>query len=292
MKMEPQEYSGLFIKKWRTHKSSNMKATAIPTVLKIVTWNTWFDNILFADRNSAQLSALISLTPDVIALQECTAGKLEIWMQDPWIQANYVLSVTRPFLDTAWDSWYGTLILVRKSKSVCLLSVEKVPFQGSRMGRNLVMVDLLLSGRIRVSLGTAHFESGREDSAARKHQWEISTQALKNSNANVNILCGDFNIYDDDRESEILTNLGWQDCWLSVKNTKCDHTNQDFTFGDYSFTSIKEGSKRRLDRVLFQKQQETSLTIDEIRYIGKEPIKDTGVYPSDHLGVYVQLTIT
>ena len=255
------------------------QTTKVPTSFRIATLNIWFDASFNKQRFEASLENLRNLNPDIIGLQECTKLFLEILSNNKWIQCNYIVS---DLTTCTFNGWYGVVMLVKRSRSdVQFLSFTKHDFQ-SKMGRALVVANLNIGGT-NISIGSSHFESGDLDEPVRKIQFEQSTKLLDNE---ASILCGDFNIVEDQRESEYLKNeLQWNDAFINfVVTPDIDGS----TFGIYQ---PKPVSKRRLDRVLFK-----NLTIGSIFNFGSLinvrdiDDKESFIYPSDHLGVFCIFT--
>lgn len=89
-----------------------------------------------------------------------------------------------------------------------IVSIQKVPFEQTRLGRSLVRVVLAFKNAP-VAVGTFHLESYCEDRPVREHQLRQVTQYLRSWP--VAIVCGDFNVCDDVGETQHIANLGWID---------------------------------------------------------------------------------
>ncbi|KAJ3320078.1 hypothetical protein HDV06_005728 [Boothiomyces sp. JEL0866] len=240
--------------------------------LSLVTYNIWFDGLLQKERCNALIQEISIYDPDIICLQECTNGSQKVLAENPYIRQKYIMS---DFGTESFDTWYGVVMLTKRD--LLVTSIEKIPFN-SRMGRFLVKTTLSLHGK-QITIGTSHFESGFSDSECRKLQWRESTSNL----SELAILCGDFNIHDDEMETEFLSNLGWKDSWHGAKKQAKDLERNGVTFG------IWKGGRRRLDRVLYR----GSLKPISIQTIGDVALEGypTTVYISDHFGVYAKFDI-
>ena len=151
------------------------------------------------------------------------------------------------------------------------------------MGRALVSAHIQ-THQYSIAFGTVHFESGVEDWSCRQEKLQIVTGVLK---ADIPILVGDFNVYDDVLETEFITSLGWKDVWLKPLDLPEYRTERDIerngcTFGPYGWIHTKESV--RLDRILYQ----TNTRPIQFSTFGDYTldIPDFKVFPSDHLGIH------
>eukprot|EP00835_Amoeboradix_gromovi_P005778 NODE_583_length_6431_cov_0.491788.p1 type:complete len:315 gc:universal NODE_583_length_6431_cov_0.491788:1673-2617(+) len=256
----------------------------------LATLNVWFDAYFNMDRFDSSINNLKTFNPDIICLQEVTKAFFSVLLANPWIQDNYILSDVDGH---SFDTWYGVIILVKRtSENIKFKSFVKFNFPVTKMGRSLISAHLMINS-YNVYINTSHFESNEEDENVRKDQYETCTAQFQSMLGLINehaigILCGDFNIYNDEKETATLVNeLKWTDAWLNYKNHK-----MEYTFGLYQ--PDKELEQRRIDRVLYRysdPMMESNVAL--LKYFGNEPFKDkatrTEIYPSDHLGVYCKL---
>eukprot|EP00834_Sanchytrium_tribonematis_P004431 NODE_218_length_12464_cov_0.653781.p6 type:complete len:324 gc:universal NODE_218_length_12464_cov_0.653781:11703-10732(-) len=247
--------------------------------LKILSWNIWFDASTSKIRFPKIISEIESTDADIVALQECTSGFLSILSQSPVIQKRYILSGID---DNQFGNWYGCAILIRRE--IALLNFKKYDFVLTAMGRSLLVATFSFRN-LEFSVGTSHFESNEVDFEKRKSQWDQSASLLNNDTS---LLCGDFNIYNDQVESDYLYSLGWKDCWECRDKNQIGGNENGFTFG--KFQPLKEMDYRRIDRLLFRENKYFKVT--DFQFLGTYLISDTipNLYPSDHLGILVTLT--
>ncbi|KAJ3269458.1 hypothetical protein HDV01_001378 [Terramyces sp. JEL0728] len=263
--------NSFFYPKWSAIQLPHKKSTTQKT-LSIVTFNIWFDGLLQQERYAALINEISKHSPDVICLQECNSGSQKQLSEHPYIKQNYILTDINM---ESFDTWYGIVMLIKKELTIN--SIEKIPFQ-TRMGRYLIKTNISVNGRD-ISIGTSHFESGFNDFEMRKQQWQDSTTNLQGTS----ILCGDFNIHDDENETEILASLGWKDTWFDGEKKSKDVDRGGITFGHW-----KGGKERRLDRVLYKGLKPTFIEI-----IGDYVLEGfpAPIYISDHMGVYTTFQV-
>jgi endonuclease/exonuclease/phosphatase family metal-dependent hydrolase len=238
--------------------------------MKVLTQNVWFEDVISEERYTEILKNIEKIGPDIVCFQECTVQFLEILVSQDWIQ-NYTISDRD---GKTFMGLYGVILLIKKP--IQILRITRIPFPNSKMGRGLITAILLWEGK-QIAIGSSHFESerGSEGIETRKAQYKICTEYLF-SQGDIAVLCGDFNIGDEQKESTHLNSLGWKDACATGEPT----------YGIYQPGKIFD--LKRLDRILYRGNiiptDFNLLGNEPIRFIGREPI-----YPSDHLGVCVIL---
>ena len=258
---------------FRRQPISNISTTQNQAIIKLATLNVWFDAYFQTERNAASIANLIDLKADVIALQECTKKMLKSFTDSEFIRRNYVITDVKG--DT-FDAWYGVVLLISKTRpDICIESMQKLPYPETKMGRSLLLTHLLVGGK-KVIFSTSHFESRPEDEPVRKLQFEFVTKYFEQTGG-VCVMCGDFNIAFDDRESALLESLGWND--------SCPDKSM-MTFNPFK----PDEEKKRLDRVVFRG---AGIKIGNYSHFGDKPMdmpqSPKPVFASDHLGVCVEI---
>ena len=263
---------------WKPAKALNPRKSVPLMALKIVTLNVWFDAHLSALRWQQSFNNIQLLNADVICFQEVTKKFLEQMSQQPYIQNDYYCSDVDG--STFLESWYGCCVIVKKEILMERPRIHNLKFEGSKMGRGLLSIDVLVCNRsnnnISITIGTSHLESRHEDWIERQKQLQTITKKMPNNS----IFCGDLNIYDDEQESAFISNLGWSDSFKTL-----GIEGPGITWGKWTFPKNDDSPGRRLDRILYK---ECDLKPMNYGTFGQNEIKGVDViYPSDHLGVTV-----
>jgi endonuclease/exonuclease/phosphatase family metal-dependent hydrolase len=268
---------------WKPIQGSK-KAKLTCNSLHILTLNVWFDNIFQNERFSASISTIEQLLPDLVGLQEVTDMFFELLTRSRRIQQNYYIS---DYKATKGKSWYGILILVKKSPFFELERFQLLSLP-TRSGRVLVCAHIR-SGEKVIKFGTSHLESEQNDWPIRQEQLHAITRYMEDG---IPIFCGDFNVHDDVTETEYAKRLGWKDVWLTSDGMAEFRTQKDLDrsghkFGPYGF---RKNPSSRLDRVLIRNQ----LIPCSMETFGDYllDIPEFQVYPSDHLGIHCRFNIT
>lgn len=269
---------------WLDFEPNPEKTVSDSPSLSLATLNTYFENFFNGQRYRKSLDNLKQLSPDIIALQECTVEFLrEFLAKDVWIQQNYIVSDVSGVTFTG----YGVTLLVKKSRpDISLHSMVKIPFSNSKQARALVAA-LVSLGQYSVAIGTAHFES-KNAILERAGQFEVATEYLRKTDAQVLFLCGDFNIEEDKAESETIKNFGWSDACPK------EDPRFQYTVGKWGINKRKSA---RLDRIHHQSRQ-LQVKVKDFKYFGNDTIEiavppygSDYIYPSDHLGVYAEFEL-
>ena len=114
--------------------------------MRVLTWNVSMDPAHMEDRMEAICEEVAELAPDVVALQEVTDTSLELLERGAWFSQAEGVAISDP------THAYHTMLFARGGFS----SRERLPFPGSRMGRELVMGELLEAPLV---VATTHLES-------------------------------------------------------------------------------------------------------------------------------------
>ena len=193
-----------------------------------------------------------------------------------WIKDEYTLS----------DIWgttlgaYGVLLLTKVP--LANLFMVDLPTQ---MGRRLLCADLAVKGSI-LRVGAVHLESRRSEGIMRGFQLETIFPILIESPQSV--LMGDFNFCHTNELEESRLPKTHQDVWATLRDTPGWTMNSEANhmFFDYK----KKEEQARYDRVLLA--QKGPWQPSNIELLGTEPINASNprIYPSDHFGLFTELT--
>lgn len=234
---------------------------ALPSPLRVVTQNLWFDSQERESRMLAHLTQWQNIQPDLIAIQEATLACLRPLLNDPWLQGYW----SSTSLESGAE-WQGIALFSKVAPS----RVEMLPLPGS-MGRRL-----LLAQFPELWVGVIHLESmGSSGEVRRQQLQEIFANLSASPEA---LLLGDFNFCSSSQENQHLPD-SYVDCWANLRPDQPGWTI------DPSLNRFCRGTPRRLDRALLRSQQWRP---GEIQLLGTCPPEE-GLFASDHFGLWLQL---
>jgi len=253
--------------------------------LRVITWNVWFEELAFADRMVALVGQVLDQAPQVACLQEVTPALAAALRGFPALLAHYSVSENEIVS-------YGCLILVHRSVQPCTFAELPLP---THMGRTLVMA-ALPDGLV---VATVHLES-LDSERMRHRQLEIIADHLRTRKRAV--ICGDFNFdatqtFGDwhrasprygpkelENTKMRATLMGYDDVWEVVRGP-----DPGYTFdGETNPRCVRQRAERmRYDRIMVRGLRATAVAL-----LGEEAIDSSGIKPSDHYGLVVDLAAT
>lgn len=229
-------------------------------MLSLISYNIMMDPPHFVERHVNLCKLLLSLTVDVICLQEVRMDVLPLLLEQLSVKYTPVNSSLQPT-----DRMYGEIILTRNSISQIAYSCH--PLQ-SKQGRALQHA-IVEKDNVRYNVITFHLESMNCQKIRRgqmKELWEL-TKNMKNV-----IACGDTNLTAKEtthKDFNIPDNF--IDVWEELK------TPDEFTY--YSGRFWDGDRKQRYDRVWIS----ADLFPSSFGVVGHKPFN---VWISDHDGLY------
>ncbi|MFJ9610325.1 RNA repair domain-containing protein [Kitasatospora sp. NPDC101176] len=249
--------------------------------VRVVTWNTLWDRydadrIDTARRRPLLLAALEAADADVIALQEVEPALVALLLDAPWVRAGYTLG-TDP-LGPDVDA-YGLLLLSR-------LPVLEA-------GRHVLgphkAVTAVTLGAADAPLTVAAVHLTSDHTAGGPARREAELAELAEGLAGVQgdlLLLGDFNDGRSGAEGPAAA-LGLRDAWTQVHGPADATATFDPTANPLAAVSSLSGRAARLDRVLHRTER---ARVAAAALLGDRP-DASGLYPSDHYGVLVDLDL-
>ncbi|KAF8310168.1 hypothetical protein DL93DRAFT_2099555 [Clavulina sp. PMI_390] len=204
--------------------------------LKIATWNVWFDPALCELRWKMLIEALEKGAPDVVCLQEVTPKFQEILLTHHVARSTYL--TTHISDETAiTNSWYGTIILVRRKLVFERGCEASVTFEGyENMGNTHLeytprdrarQMSFCISRLSRLppplysSSETPVASPAEQTSSAKKKSKASSTQEPDHppiEHLELGVLCGDTNIESYAEIEENMVQKGWKDLFVIADN--------------------------------------------------------------------------
>mmetsp|Transcript_40226 Transcript_40226/g.92478 ORF Transcript_40226/g.92478 Transcript_40226/m.92478 type:complete len:328 (-) Transcript_40226:59-1042(-) len=267
-------------------RASEVLATRRAEDVSILTWNVWFDTFCQQKRQLGLLLEVLHAAPDIVCFQEVVPGfATAIWECNA---LNRLYKVSKHPVGP-----YGVMIMARHDLSP-EFKLEDMP---SGMHRQLQMVTCRdrLPGLV---VANVHLESLNNE-ALRCEQLQVVAKTLHAVDCAV--LCGDFN-FDDTRtwgdwrlqasqrnpatlENNVLRAVLPQfvDVWPAV-----NPHDPGYSFdGQLNGVCCSDSQEQmRYDRILAKGLQPRAAQL-----LGKHPINDWGVCPSDHFGLVAGLKI-
>ncbi|CAJ0593245.1 unnamed protein product [Cylicocyclus nassatus] len=241
--------------------------------ISLVSWNVdGLDGNSLATRMKAVYKIVSNLNPDFVFLQEVVLRELPTIDRLTKLYNIYYSNMDFP---------YFTAILVSKSFEV--ESHDVIHYQNSGMGRTLQII----KGRIgeqEVYLLNTHLESMKDHSRARKEQFQICMEKIRDIiSSNPNCLLffgGDLNIRDDE-----ISNVprGLADAWLASGANKQTEFTWDTRKND---NKQSFGARCRFDRIFWY----GPLTRVKFSLAGQQRIRSCLCFPSDHWAVHCEFS--
>ncbi len=272
---EPQGYDAT-AKKWT--------ATALgehqPLVsnLRVVTFNTWFENLSWERRHTALLEILNKCDAHVIVLQKVTMRLLDKILGSQWIQEQY--QYVRSDFELDREPTHGLILLSRQP--IIKAELYSLP---TTMGRGLLVATIQINSEV-FSFATAHLESN--DNPQRRGEQLKKIFATLNDSANV-ILAGDFNFCSSQHEENDRLDPQYLDTWGYLRPTESGFT-QDTEINQMLFQARGQTRQVRIDRVLLRQSATRVWVPNFIELLGTEPISsdEPNAFPSDHFGILTE----
>jgi len=270
------------------------------SVLKVVSWNIDWSSAGTEARATAALEHLQRLfgevqDPFVAMFQEVRRESLQVILENPWVQRNFVLSNTKApeslYTNIPGDSFlfkrldwraasYFSLLMI--SRNLAIENCFRVPFV-TKMGRDALVVDIpVFSSRERTEskeclrLCTTHLESLWSGKAYRPGQLGLISTLLKGvptmkSRIVAGLVGGDMNAIDrPEHDFHRAIDVDLQDAWEDIPAPPMPVLKpfqKDFSYGrargnTWGYQSNKSRERKRMDKFLYTGSLET-VALDE-----------------------------
>eukprot|EP00484_Ammonia_sp_Unknown_P019059 CAMPEP_0197030826 /NCGR_PEP_ID=MMETSP1384-20130603/9973_1 /TAXON_ID=29189 /ORGANISM="Ammonia sp." /LENGTH=381 /DNA_ID=CAMNT_0042460251 /DNA_START=15 /DNA_END=1160 /DNA_ORIENTATION=- len=260
-------------------KKANDEAKQKVCSLTIVSYNIWFADREWEQRQQKLLSMLEEINPDIFCLQEVTPRFLAGFCDHKYIQDHFELTDKKDNLQLSTCNPYGVMIGCNRGKNGLSMQQVNICSLASNMGRKLVQAEIALSGEQKETLwiNTVHLESLLND-LVRIEQLKDIFNVYTKQHADT-MLMGDFNFGERTHENEHISKE-FTDCWLDYKQkliAQKEKENKKFALRELVGDTC---GGARYDRILLRSGK---WEVDKFEIIGKVNM------PSDHLGVVVKL---
>ncbi|KAJ3019724.1 UNVERIFIED_CONTAM: hypothetical protein HDU68_010531 [Siphonaria sp. JEL0065] len=277
--------------------------------LAILTWNVWFATAFLHERSKALVQEAAESGAHVLCFQEATDTFISVLCKHPEIRKRFWVSNVRT-KDSDRLAWpFYTCVVAVNVEYLRVLNWSRIDIP-STMGRHLWMLETqqLIQPCLNstnsataaatrptiLRLITSHFESLDKGLSYRTIQRAITKRMLlsnlKESAAYNLIACGDCNTTEDEEE-DAFERLGFSDAWKHLKD-------EGKVEGDGSTIGVTYPSPQyraqRFDRIVSFVGLGDAFVPVKYQELGSGAIeglvsnKGGKVYPSDHLGVYVE----
>nr|XP_033790747.1 tyrosyl-DNA phosphodiesterase 2 isoform X2 [Geotrypetes seraphini] len=243
------------------------------STFSFLTWNIdGLDLENLQERARGMCSYLALYTPDVVFLQELIV---------PYYNYLKKRAVTYTIIAGGEDGYFTGIML--KTSRVKLLSQEIIPFETTAMMRNLLIVQVNISGN-NVCLMTSHLESTKEHSKERLNQLKLVLEKMQAVPESTTVIfAGDTNLRDKE-----VTKIGGLpanilDIWEFLG--KPEHCRYTWDTKMNSNLGAPYTCRLRFDRILYRAAASGSQMIPRaLDLLGLEKL-DCGRFTSDHWGL-------
>lgn len=247
--------------------------------MKLLTYNIWFSDLLINKRLNKLINIIQINNPDVICLQEVRRDVLAILVNKLNKYIYWETSLRE-------DKYYGIAIFSK----IKILSKGIYKFKNTKMDRHFIKIKINYNNQ-NINIITTHLESeflkksnSKYEESLKKSNKYLQFYNLINffENKNTSILCGDFNISNNDDKFFILNNK-WNDAWI-IDGSQIEKKNT-FDSSKNMYLNSKSNYKSRLDRIYYN-----SSKIKQINFNLIGNYKDD-IIPSDHFGLLLKIEI-
>jgi tyrosyl-DNA phosphodiesterase 2 len=252
------------------------------STLRVVTFNTWFEDLRWELRHTALLAILKKCDADVIVLQKVIMRLLDKILATEWIQDQY--QYVRSGFQLDREPIHGLILLSRQP--IVNAQLYSLP---TTMGRGLLVAKMQINSEA-FSFATVHLESN--DNADRRAEQLRKIFVALNNSPNV-VLAGDFNFCSSQHEENDRLNPQYLDTWGYLRPNESGFT-QDTKANQMLFQARGQTRQVRIDRVLLRQSSNRTWEPNFIQLLGTEAISsdEPKVFPSDHFGLLTEFVHT
>ena len=245
----------------------------------VLTYNIWFSDTLINERTSSLTNLVMSISPDILCLQEVRPDVLAILVNK--FTDNY------KYWETTLDenASYGEAIFSKYK----ILDKHIFQYKRTNMNRHFIVANIELENNHIIDISTTHLESefvkkkstdldsNIEENIKKsiKYNQYMSIMNYLKDNKNI-ILCGDFNINKLDEKYFLLIH-DWKDSWEEDGKDKIKENTYDCY--NNAYINTKNRFVSRLDRMYYKS--------DNIKLVNMKLVGNTKkeIIPSDHFGL-------
>jgi tyrosyl-DNA phosphodiesterase 2 len=250
--------------------------------LHLLSWNIdGLDSKFTCERASVVCDVIAERKPELVYLQEIVKSTWKLLL-DRLGEAYFLYRDDE--IATNWH--YFCVLLVRKDSAVTPQSGRREILRFPQSQQNRYLIKLRVTFRdVPILLLTSHLESLVRYAGERKNQlrtcFGIMKEELASEPRGLSILGGDLNLME--KELAQISGLAdnFYDAWEYCGSEE-----------DQKYTWDSSEPRFRLDRIYCSAGEEVKLAPSLFQLLGREVMQKCGeVYPSDHLGVWVEFEI-
>lgn len=242
------------------------RSEMLPSPLRVVTQNLWFDAHLRAERMQAHLHQWQQAGADIIAVQEATLACLRPLLESDWLRGNFWTSIQGED-----PQWQGVAVFSRVAPKRAWMT----PLPG-QMGRRLLQLEYP-----DMRLAVVHLESTSQAAEVRREQILATTAAL--ADASQVLWVGDFNMHSDYPENQALP-ADYVDLWPHLHPDQPGWT-QDTEINSMMLKQFRKTKQVRYDRMLLRG---CAWIPCHLEMLGRLPL-GPDLFASDHFGLCLEL---
>lgn len=256
--------------------------------MRIATYNLWNAPGDWERRLLAIADELGAVDADVVALQEApveaSAGRTLADFLATETGYRYVSYKGYATVPDAGDRPEGLAVLSHLKCGEARTNWES----GIDTGNSYAMRLCVETPRGRLGITNVHLDWEHPDRRVGAIA-DICGRLIGNEPADIEVLCGDFNDYEDGPVAEFLSSHGWQDA--VVASDPAAPVTLDFADNPRWKGTGNTERPGRFDRIYLRSRSGTTPRITGSGRFGKRPANRFDLVPSDHYGVFVDLEI-
>lgn len=280
--------------------AKNRPDAYLPMSITLLTWNIQHDVPNAWERHQAAMTYIQHKAfgcydgraprPGVIMLQEVCADAFNALLEHAWVRTHFMVMPPGPQY-WPYGARYGVVTLVPRHMSIS--AATSVEFGGSRMGRNMLMVDVWVNmskdalgcePKI-IRIANTHLESLPGGVIWRAGQLRTVAQWLKDFQVKGGIVCGDMNALVPADEKCVALN-GLVDAWEKSSAHIAAVGDGDMEENDgttWGFQPRSDFKPARLDKMLYTEKR--AYELERPWAVGVGLKTKSGQWVSDHYGL-------
>ncbi|CAF3810090.1 unnamed protein product [Adineta steineri] len=267
--------------------STNNGLSNVKTQFKLLSWNIdGLDEDALEIRTRSIVDIIKKEEPDAVFLQEVIPTSLQIIRKFLPEYKSYIGN----------NQGYFVVILIRQDLFI-VHGFELIPYPGTMMNRNLLIVHTTYKNSIEIDFMTSHHESGTEAYASNQRMEQLKLCFKRMMDApdhRIVLFGGDLNMRE--RELREIGNIpsGICDLWIETgKQKECTYTwDMSINTNNY-FPNENNRPRARFDRLYFRKSLKNDIKFQPICFEvkGLEIIPSIQRYCSDHWAIQAYFNI-
>ncbi|CAF1103478.1 unnamed protein product [Adineta steineri] len=201
-----------------------------------------------------------------------------------------------------YDSYAGNtegyfVVILTRRELFKVQNFEIIPYPGTNMGRNLLIVHTMYKNSMEIDLMTSHHESGTEEIASkeRMEQLKLCFKHMTDAPSNrVVLFGGDLNIREKELQKVGNVPLGIVDLWIETgKRKECAYTWDMNRNTNIYYPSTEYRPRARFDRLYYRPSTQTTIQFQPVYFEleGLEKLASIKRYCSDHWAIQAYFDI-